>query len=113
MITIWHNPRCSKSRQALSLLEENGAPFIVRKYLDDAPSLDELKTAQSQLGLSAIDMMRTGEAQFKELGLRKTDADDVLLSAMADHPKLIERAIVFSNGQAVIARPPELLKTIL
>ena len=113
MTVIWHNPRCSKSRQALTLLEDHGAEVTVRRYLDDAPSLAELQEAQAQLGLSAVEMMRTGEALFKELGLSKTDPDDVLLQAMADHPKLIERPVVFAGDRAVIGRPPEKVTDIL
>ncbi len=106
MIEIWHNPRCSKSRQALALLEERG-DVTVRRYLDDPPTLAELRDAQAKLGLAAIDMIRTGEADFRGLGLSKTDSDDVLLAAMAEHPKLIERPVIFSGGKAVIGRPPE------
>lgn len=106
MITIWHNPRCSKSRQALALLEDRG-DVQVRKYLEDAPSLQELQAAQDLLGVRAIEMMRTGEVEFKALGLSKDDDDARLLAAMAAHPKLIERPVVFAHGRAVIARPPE------
>lgn len=107
MIVIWHNPRCSKSRQALALLEERGGEITVRRYLDDPPTLAELQAAQAKLGVSAIAMMRTGEAEFRELGLSKSDPDAVLLKAMAEHPRLIERPIVFVEGRAVIGRPPE------
>ncbi len=113
MITIWHNPRCSKSRQALALLEGRGATVTIRRYLDDAPSVDDLRLTRDTLGLRAIDMMRTGEAVFKELGLSKTDDDEVLIAAMAKHPKLIERPIVFANGRALIGRPPERVLDIL
>ena len=113
MITIWHNPRCSKSRQALALLQERGEDVTIRKYLDDAPSLAELTLTRDTLGVPAIEMMRTGEKRFKELGLSKTDPDDVLLAAMAENPILIERAIVFAKGKAVIGRPPERVSDIL
>jgi len=113
MTVIWHNPRCSKSRQALTLLEENVADITVRRYLDDTPTLAELQEAQAQLGVSAIEMMRPGEALFKELGLSKNDPDEVLLRAMAEHPKLIERPVVFAGGRAVIGRPPENVTDIL
>jgi len=111
MITIWHNPRCSKSRQTLDLLE--GREVEVRKYLEDAPSVAELKDAQAALGLSAIEMMRTKEALFKELGLSKDDPEDTLLDAMAANPKLIERPVVFNNGKARLGRPPEQVLDIL
>lgn len=109
MIEYWHNPRCSKSRAGLALLQERGATITVRKYLEDAPSLEELKAAQAALGLRAVEMMRTGEKVFKELELSKTDADEVLLAAMAAHPILIERPIALCNGKAAIGRPPEAL----
>lgn len=112
MTTIWHNPRCSKSRQALALLEERGDAVTVRKYLEDAPSLVELRDAQALLDVQAIKMMRTGEAEFKALGLSTDDADETLLAAMATHPKLIERPVVFVGDSAVIARPPEKALTI-
>ena len=113
MITIWHNPRCSKSRQALALLEERGEDVAVRRYLDDAPSAEELRLTRDTLALRAIEMMRTGEALFRELGLSKTDEDARLIAAMAEHPKLIERPVVFAKGRAVIGRPPERVLDIL
>lgn len=114
MIEYWHNPRCSKSRTGLSLLEQAGADLNVRKYLEDAPSLDELKTVQAALGnLPAISMMRTGEKRFKELGLSKTDADETLFNAMADNPILIERPVAIKDGRAVIGRPPENMLDLL
>ena len=106
-LTLWHNPRCSKSRQALALLEDRGAELTVRRYLDDAPSLDELRAAQAALGVPAIEMMRPKEAAFKDMGLSKDADDATLLAAMAQEPKLIERPVLFSDGKAVIGRPPE------
>ncbi|CUH63964.1 Arsenate reductase [Thalassovita gelatinovora] len=111
MITIWHNPRCSKSRQTLALIEERD--ITIRKYLEDAPSADEIRAARDALGVAAIEMMRTKENLFKELGLSKTDADEVLIAAMADNPVLIERPIVFSDTKAAIGRPPEAVLDIL
>jgi arsenate reductase (glutaredoxin) len=113
MITIWHNPRCSKSRMALTALQERGDDPVVRKYLDDAPSLDELRLAHQTLNIPVIDMMRSKDALFKELGLSATDGDEALLAAMAAHPALIERPIVFANGKAAIGRPTEAIFTIL
>nr|WP_217353894.1 arsenate reductase (glutaredoxin) [Ruegeria arenilitoris] len=113
VIEYWHNPRCSKSRTGLALLEENGAEIKVRKYLEDAPSVDELRSAQSRLGLAAIEMMRTGEKQFKELGLTKTSSEDDLIQAMAENPILIERPLGISGDKAAIGRPPENLLTLL
>lgn len=114
MIEIWHNPRCSKSRQAVALLSEHGAAFEERRYLEDAPSLDELKKTQSALGgLPAIQMMRSGEKLFRELGLSKTDTDDDLLQAMAANPILIERPLAICGTRAVIGRPPERVLELL
>ncbi|MCR8547908.1 arsenate reductase (glutaredoxin) [Salipiger sp. P9] len=110
---LWHNPRCSKSRQALALLEEKGLRPEIRKYLDDAPSYDELKAAQTALGLPAIAMMRTKEAAFRERGLTREDSDEALLRAMADEPKLIERPVAFAEGRAIIGRPPERVLELL
>lgn len=114
MIILWHNPRCSKSRQALALLEAEGIAVEVRRYLEDAPTsaeIDEMRTALG--GLRAIDMMRSGEKLFKELGLGKTDPDARLVAAMAAHPILIERPIAQRDGRAVIGRPTDAVKALL
>lgn len=113
MIDYWHNPRCSKSRAGLALLEENGAEVTVRKYLEDAPSLNELRAAQKALGLPVAQMMRTGEKIYKELGLTPDMPAQDLLSAMAENPILIERPVAFSGGRAVIGRPPERVLDLL
>ena len=114
MITIWHNPRCSKSRQTLALIEQSGLPFTIRKYLDVPPTITELKTTRKALGDPAvIDMMRPSEAQFKALGLTKESNEDRLMQAMADHPILIERPIVFKGDKAVIGRPPENVEALM
>lgn len=113
MTTIWHNPRCSKSRQTLALLENRGEKVQIRTYLDDAPSADDIRAALAALGLAAIDITRTGEALFKELGLSRTDDDETLIAAMAAHPKLIERPIVFKGTRAALGRPPENVLDIL
>jgi arsenate reductase len=106
-VTIWHNPRCSKSREALRLLEDEGiAPDIVR-YLDEAPSEAQLRDLLKMLGIGARDLMRTKEALYKELGLKDVTDETALIKAMAEHPKLIERPVVIKNGKAVIGRPPE------
>ncbi|PSL22108.1 arsenate reductase (glutaredoxin) [Shimia abyssi] len=112
MITIWHNPRCSKSRQTLAIIKEK-QEITVRLYLEDAPFLEEIEQVQSLLGTSAIAMMRTGEKRFKELGLSKTDPDEKLRAVMAENPILIERPIVLANGKAAIGRPPESVLEIL
>lgn len=106
-VTIWHNPRCGKSRDALKLLEAEGiTPEIVR-YLDDAPSEAQLRELLKMLGIGARDLMRTKEELYKELGLKSVTDEAALIRAMAEHPKLIERPVVIKNGKAVIGRPPE------
>ncbi len=113
-VTIYHNPRCSKSRQTLALLEENGVQPEVRKYLDDAPSADELKLVLSQLGINARDLLRKKEAEFKENGLDNMDlSDDEIIAIMTRVPKLIERPIVIKGDAARIGRPPESVLEIL
>ena len=97
----------------LALLEDRGAEVQVRKYLEDAPSVDTLLKAQALLGVPAIQMMRTGEKLFKELGLSKDAADADLIQAMADHPILIERPLAITEGKAALGRPPENLLDLL
>ena len=104
--TIWHNPRCSKSRQALALLEERGISPAVRLYLDDAPST-EVAEVLRQLGVKPWELLRRGEKVFKELGLDKDTADEALVEAMSANPILIERPIVVHDGGAALGRPPE------
>ena len=113
MITLWHNPRCSKSRQTLALFEAAGVEVTLRRYLEDAPTRDGIIAARDALGLPAIKMMRTGERLFKELGLTKNSPEEALIDAMAAHPILIERPIAFSTGRAVIGRPPEAVQALL
>ena len=105
--TIWHNPRCSKSRQTLALLEERGISPSVRLYLDDAPSTTEVTQVLSQLGIEPWELLRRGEKVFKELGLGKDTADEALIEAMSANPILIERPIVIHGGGAALGRPPE------
>lgn len=112
-VVIIHNPRCSKSRQTLALLEEKGIEPQVVKYLDTPLSVEELKTLYSQLGLDNVRaMMRTKEDIYKELDLAQAN-DEALFEAMAENPKLIERPIVVNNGQARHGRPPEQVLEIL
>jgi arsenate reductase len=107
-IQILHNPRCSKSRQTLALLEEKGiAPEII-KYLDTPPSASELKTILTKLGFSARELLRKGEEDYKKLNLKDPDlSEQALIEAMVNHPKLIERPIVIHNDKARVGRPPE------
>jgi len=114
MIEYWHNPRCSKSRAGLALLQERGEQVSIRLYLQDAPNEAEITTVWRALGEpSVIDMMRKGEAQFRELGLGKNDADTTLIAAMAAHPILIERPIAISGARAVIGRPTSQILDLL
>jgi arsenate reductase len=108
MTDIYHNPRCSKSRQTLALLEENGITPNIVDYLNQPPSADTLKQVLDQLGMKPRDLLRKGEVVYKELGLKDpTISDDDLIDAMINNPKLIERPIVIHNGEAKIGRPPE------
>lgn len=112
-LTIWHNPRCSKSRQTLALLEERGLSPNIVTYLDDAPSVAEIKNALSLLTIEPRALMRTGEADYKEQGLAEVTDADALVAAMHKTPKLIERPIVFNGGKARIGRPPESVLEII
>ncbi|RTZ14074.1 arsenate reductase (glutaredoxin) [Vibrio aquaticus] len=112
-VVIYHNPRCSKSRETLALLEEKGIQPEIVKYLDTPPTIDELKTLMAQLALTDVrQMMRTKEAIYKELELKTAD-EETLFKAMSENPKLIERPIVVNNGQAKHGRPPEQVLEIL
>ncbi|UWQ90146.1 arsenate reductase (glutaredoxin) [Aliisedimentitalea scapharcae] len=113
MITYWHNPRCSKSRAGLALLQDREVPHQVRLYLQDTPSAADIRAVQQALGLSMIQMMRQGETAFKELGLSADSDEDTLVRAMVAHPILIERPIAISGARAVIGRPVEAIETLL
>ena len=106
--TIYHNPRCSKSRQTLALLEENSiAPEIV-EYLQNPPDASALGQILGMLGLQPRELMRRKEAAYAENNLDEdTLSDEVLIQAMIDNPNLIERPIVVHDGRAVLGRPPE------
>ena len=108
-VTIYHNPRCSKSRTTLALLEENGITPEVRLYLEDSPSAEEIQNLLDMLGMdSPRDLMRKGEDAYTEGNLKDDSlSQEALLAAMVATPKLIERPIVINNGQARIGRPPE------
>ena len=112
-ITIWHNPRCSKSRNALNLLEEKNIEAKVVKYLDKTPSKDELKDILNKLNMTAQELMRKGETIYKELALENETNEDKLLESMINNPKLIERPVIIKGDKAVIARPIENLEELL
>lgn len=113
MTIIWHNPRCSKSRQTLALIEEKeGAPTI-RLYQEDAPSFAEIEAVLKALEMAPRSLMRTAEALYKELELAGIEDDAALIQAMVDHPKLIERPVVIKDGKVALGRPPEQVLDIL
>lgn len=105
---LWHNPRCSKSRQALALLEERGVEPEVRRYLDEPPSAAELRTTLDALGKEPWEIARMGEARAKELGLRDLPHDrEAWVEILAANPILIERPIAIAGDRARLGRPPE------
>jgi len=106
-IQIWHNPRCSKSREAMKLLEESGVEADVVKYLETDLDEDTIKALLLKLDIDAVDLMRTKEDIFKELKLDQVGDEGVLIRAMVRFPKLIERPIVIKGDRAVIGRPPQ------
>jgi len=112
-IKIWHNPRCSKSRDGLKLLEDRGDEIEVVKYLDKPHTKEEIKELLNMLGLSARELMRTKEAIYKELDLKNVDDEEKLIEAMVEHPRLIERPIVIKDNKAVIGRPVEKIIDLL
>lgn len=112
-LTIYHNPRCSKSRQTLALIEERGAQPNVVEYLKTPPNAAELTRILELLQLQPKQLMRTKEDLYKELGLADVDDTDTLITAMVNNPKLIERPIVINGDKAVIGRPPENVLDIL
>jgi arsenate reductase len=106
--TIYHNPRCSKSRQTLALLEENGETPEIVHYLDFPPTEAGLQDLLAKLGLKPRELMRKGEDIFKEKGLADASLTDAqLVAAMVEHPILIERPVVVKGDRAVLGRPPE------
>lgn len=112
--TMYHNPRCSKSRQTLALLEENGQQPEIILYLNTPPSAVELTDILNKLGMNARQLLRKSEAAYKEHQLAdNTLSDTDIIAAMIHHPKLIERPIVIKGKQAVLGRPPENVLTLL
>lgn len=116
MLTIYHNPRCSKSREALAIAEEyagtRGLPLAVVDYLKTPPARAQLQQLQAALGSPLADMVRSNEEEYATLGLAQAD-EARLLDALAAHPKLLQRPIVVDGERALIARPPELLRDFL
>ena len=112
-VTIWHNPRCSKSREAMKILEENNCSAEVIKYLDTKPTKDEITTALTMLGMNPQELMRTKEDIYKELNLKEEYDYDKLVDAMVENPKLIERPVIFKGNKAIIGRPTEVIAKFL
>lgn len=113
MIKIYHNPRCTKSREGLGILEESGKDFEVIKYLEDIPTKKELKEIINLLGIKPEQLVRKNEAIWKDNFKGKSLSDSEILNAMISHPKLIERPIVINKDKAVIGRPPENIQKII
>jgi len=113
-VTIYHNPKCSKSRQTLELLSAKGITPTIIEYIKNPPTVEKLKEILSQLGIAPRDLMRKKEDIYKELELRILSLSDKdLIDLMIEHPILIERPIVIANGKAVLGRPPEQVLDIL
>ncbi|TRO37570.1 arsenate reductase (glutaredoxin) [Ectopseudomonas mendocina] len=113
-LTLYHNPRCSKSRGALELLEARGVQPNVVRYLETPPSASELESLLGKLGIPARDLLRSGEDEYKTLGLSDTSLSEAqLIDAMVKHPKLIERPILIAGDKAVVGRPPEKVLELL
>lgn len=113
MIKIYHNPRCSKSRQGLKILNDLQIDFEIIDYLKNQPTKNELKNILMLLGYRPLDLIRQNEIIWKENYKGKELSDDAIIQAMTDFPKLIERPIVINKNRAVIGRPPEIIKSIL
>lgn len=114
MFTIYHNPRCSKSRQTLALLEDNGITPNIVLYLKTPPTRKQLQTLLTALKLPARRLLRTSEPEYRDLNLGDPSlTDGTLLDAICQHPKLLERPIVTNGQRAVIGRPPENVLTLL
>ncbi len=112
-LTLWHNPRCSKSRQTMALLQENGHAPELRLYLADSPSIAELEILHRQMARPISDFIRKGEAAFKKSGLTVDSPDAELIAAIAAHPILLERPILVAGDRAEIGRPPEAVLALL
>ena len=113
-LSIFHNPRCSKSRKTLEIIEINGVEVKVILYLQDPPSVSELSSLLEKLGMKASEMVRKGESVIKELDIDLSNiSNDDLISIMVEHPILIERPIVFNESSAIIGRPPENVQELL
>ncbi len=113
MMVIYHNPRCSKSRQCLAILEEKNTDLEIVKYLETPLTTDKLKEIISLLKIKPIELVRKGEKIWKEQFKHLEFTDDELIDIMCEYPKLIERPIVINNNKAIIGRPPEKVLDII
>ncbi|HIE89664.1 MAG: arsenate reductase (glutaredoxin) [Pseudomonadales bacterium] len=113
LVTIYHNPKCSKSRQTLALLEERDLELRIVPYLESPPSKSELADIVKMLGIAAADIVRTGEDEYKESGLTADSSENDVLDAIVIAPKLMQRPIVICGDQARVGRPPESALEIL
>ena len=113
-ITIWHNPRCSKSREAMKILEERGETPTVVEYLNETPDAETIKAVLTMLGIGPRELLRTKEDEYKTLKLDDMSLEDgAIIDAMVAHPKLIERPVVIVDGKAALGRPLEKIIEIL
>lgn len=107
MVQIWHNPRCSKSRASLELVEDSKQDMQIYKYLDESPSVSDIQDILTKLGMGAKELMRKGEDIYKELGIKDIEDEVTLVELLSQNPKLIERPIIIKGDKAVIGRPIE------
>lgn len=112
-VVIWHNPRCSKSRNALNLLEEKNIDSKVFNYLESKPTKEEITNILELLSINAKDLLRKSEAVYKQLNLKEENDENILINAMVENPILIERPIIINGDKAVIARPIENMELLL
>ena len=112
-VTIFHYNRCSKSRAALDILEEENITPQIRIYLEEIPSAEELKTILKKLDIKAVDLVRKSEAVYKENYKGKDFSEEEWIEIMVKHPRLIQRPIIIKEDKAIIGRPPELIKDFL
>ena len=112
-IKFYHNPRCSKSRQALALLQKEGVQLQIIEYLKHPPNFETLSEIIRKLNCKPIDIMRTKESVFRDLSLNSAKKDEELIQSIIEYPILIERPIVVSKTKAILGRPPENVLTIL
>lgn len=112
-VTVWHNPRCARSREALEYLKDRGVPYREYHYLNEQPSEYDVRFVLEQLGLPARDLLRVTERKAAEVGITAESSEDAIIAAMVQHPIVIQRPIVITNDGAVIARPASRIDSLL